>query len=80
MMSTNFHPVSKRLSGSSFKMMVAGFQLIVMKFVNEQSAPVCACQSHTYMLLRFILYVSRYNTGRTRGYVVHVSDAECRVD
>ena len=32
MMSTNFHPVSKRLSGSSFEMMVAGRQLIVMKF------------------------------------------------
>ena len=32
MMSTNFHPVSKRLSGSTFGMMVAGCQLIVMEF------------------------------------------------
>ena len=33
-MSTTFHPVSKRLSGYTFEMMVAGCQLIVMKF-NE---------------------------------------------
>ena len=32
MMFTNFHPVSKRLSGSTFEMTVAGCQLIVMKF------------------------------------------------
>ena len=58
MMSTNFHPVSKRLSGSSFEMMVAGCQKIVMKFnewIKIACSGLCLPITHVYVVTFYIV-------------------------
>ena len=60
MMSTNFHPVSKRLSGSSFQMMVAGCQLIDMKICERLKiacSGLCLPITHVYVVTFYIEFV-----------------------
>ena len=78
MMSKNFHPVSKRLSESTFEMMVAGCQLIIMKFCEQikiSCSGLCLPITHVYVVLYCMFQDITH--GRTHGYVVHVSDAKC---